>query len=78
MRGLAFRRHTESVKKLWAKRALSSRWSTSVTPAAVGIYAHSPARCSCFMCGNPRKYYGNGHAQKISEIRQLPAEDYVD
>lgn len=26
---------------------------------AVGIYMGTPCRCSCVMCGNPRKYYGN-------------------
>lgn len=78
MRGLAFRRHAESIKKLWAKRTFSNHWITSITPTVIGIYAQSPARCSCYVCGNPRKHYGNSNAQKVSEIRQLPAEDYSD
>ena len=27
------------------------------TPRMIGIKAHTPAMCSCHMCGNPRKYW---------------------
>lgn len=68
MRTLAFRRHQESKRKAWVKRTLKHNWAGSLTPTRIGVLAHSPALCSCYGCGNPRKYSGEG---KISEIRLL-------
>lgn len=42
---------------------------------AVGTLFHSPARCSCFMCGNPRKYFGE---RTVQERRQMQKERDLD
>ena len=70
MRTLAFRRHQESKRKAWVKRTMKHNWSNGLTPARVGILAHSPALCSCYACGNPRKYFGES---KINELRVIEA-----
>ena len=41
-----------------------------LTPAKIGVLAHSPAQCSCHMCGNPRKYFGD---RTLSELRVIEA-----
>lgn len=45
-------------------------WYTGLTPARIGILAHSPALCFCYACGNPRKYSGES---RISELRVIEA-----
>ncbi len=37
-----------------------------LTDAALGIVVNTPTLCSCWMCGNPRKYFGE---QTIQERR---------
>lgn len=38
-----------------------------------GIVVDTPAPCSCWMCGNPRKYFGHRTLQEISfdEVSKL-------
>lgn len=67
MRTLAFRRHQEAKRKAWVKRTIKYG---SLTPTRIGILAHSPALCSCYGCGNPRKYFGES---KVSELRVIEA-----
>lgn len=44
------------------------------SPKRLGIITTTPCICSCWMCGNPRKYYKNSKAgMKISEIRKMEA-----
>lgn len=44
------------------------------SPKRLGIITTTPCICSCWMCGNPRKYYKNSKAGlKISEIRKMEA-----
>ena len=31
-------------------------WASS-SPTQLGIVLHTAARCSCYACGNPRKYF---------------------
>lgn len=41
----------------------------------------TPCPCSCRLCGNPRKFYGNGQAAKtVAERRRLAAanEDWCN
>lgn len=70
MRTLAFRRHQETKRKAWVKRTMKHNWYNGLTPARIGILAHSPALCSCYACGNPRKYSGES---RISELRIVEA-----
>lgn len=30
-------------------------WRGTKTPRQIGILLHTPAACSCWMCGNPRR-----------------------
>lgn len=59
MRGLAYRRRRARLAKKKAKRILR-RWSREEpTDREVGIEAGSGlTRCSCPICGNPRKHFG--------------------
>ncbi|MDE0723866.1 MAG: hypothetical protein OSB62_04110 [Alphaproteobacteria bacterium] len=50
----------ENAVHLDARRALSSR--------DIGILANNATLCSCPMCGNPRKHFGNA-SQTLQEIR---------
>lgn len=37
---------------------------------------HTPKLCSCWLCGNPRKFYGNGkNAKTLQELKAIN-EDY--
>lgn len=36
------------------------------TPHQLGMLAHTPAMCSCFACGNPRRHFGE---RSIAEVR---------
>lgn len=44
------------------------------SPKRLGIVTTTPCICSCWMCGNPRKYYKNSKVgMKTSEIRKMEA-----
>lgn len=53
----AQRRHEERKRKADACRRLRAQGTPKafVTERQVGILAHSPARCSCALCGNRRR-----------------------
>ncbi len=57
MRSRDFRRFQEQKKKSWVYKYFKSHWLGEITPATAGIRAHTPAICSCHMCGNPRKHW---------------------
>jgi hypothetical protein len=57
-KNICYRRHQTFRAKRKAEIILK-RWGYSnITPALIGVGAstHSKA-CSCYMCGNPRKYF---------------------
>ena len=56
MRTKAWRRQQEFKKK---KNVAYHNWFSwfEQTPRIIGKKAHTPAMCSCHMCGNPRKYW---------------------
>lgn len=66
-RGREYRiRQVQRKKREAAKHFKDNEWK--VSEKAIGIHANTPARCSCEMCGNPRKYLGNSkHGKTISE-----------
>lgn len=72
MRNRAFRRHNVSriknkVKKYWTCwNPEDRRW--------VGILARSKAKCSCWMCGNPRKIF----REKTFQERKFQEKCRVD
>ena len=57
MRTKDYRRHQEEKKKRKVVRNYDKWWWQDETPRMIGIKAHTPALCSCQMCGNPRKYW---------------------
>lgn len=68
MRGLSYRRHQMQRAKSRALRYL--RWILTPSPEGipacqVGRYATDRVPCSCRMCGNPRRYYGDVTTQEL-------------
>ena len=42
----------------------------------VGLRAHTACLCSCWMCGNPRRRYGNARASlTMQELRALDIDE---
>jgi hypothetical protein len=70
MRSRAFRRFQEIKKKQWVQKFFSRHRLRDLTDADIGVYAHTPAICSCYVCGNPRKHR---HEKTIQEKRM---DDY--
>jgi len=58
-RGRAFRRHQARLAKRRAYNHMRFWWGIEdPQPAAVGVTASTHCcRCSCYMCGNPRKWW---------------------
>jgi hypothetical protein len=56
----ALRRHHAQRRKAWVRRALRHYFmERRALPARrVGMYSKTPKICSCFMCGNPRRFRG--------------------
>lgn len=44
------------------------------------MLAETPVRCSCWMCGNPRRYFGEVAMQetKTEEFNRWDAADYLE
>ena len=60
MRGLAFRRYQQKRIKARVRRFL--RWFYQpewVSAKVIGLRAITRVPCSCWLCGNPRRYFGN-------------------
>jgi hypothetical protein len=78
MRDRAFRRFQELKKKQWVQKLFSKHRARDLTDADVGVYAHTPALCSCYMCGNPRKWWDQKTIQekKMDDFYKATDEDY--
>lgn len=61
MRSRAWRRAQEEIKKIKVKSVVTSRFfdeNREPTPEEIGKAASVHCRkCSCWMCGNPRKHF---------------------
>ena len=73
MRSKAWRRHQEEKKKSKIQKIFNfgNWWSLNDDDSKrlIGVRAHSPKLCSCWMCGNPRKYFNEKTIQeKRNEI----------
>lgn len=75
MRGRAFRRFQELKKKKWVQKVFA-KWRP-LDETSIGIHAHSPQNCSCYMCGNPRKWWHQKTIQekKIDDFYKATDED---
>lgn len=57
-------------------RKILAAWRDEPTRKNIGVRGTTPRPCSCWMCGNPRKHYGNGkHAKSMQELRNLQDEE---
>lgn len=68
MCGLAFRRHQRQRARGRARRYLRRLWSSDpqwVTAEAVARRAVDRVPCSCWMCGNPRRFTGEVTRQEL-------------
>lgn len=68
------RRHREwrTKAKFYRKQRGHSAWPNDKRHA--GMFAHHGKVCSCFMCGNPRRYY---RELTMQERRALQVEKEV-
>jgi hypothetical protein len=73
MRGLAFRRHQWWRARQRAYRCLRWLWASDpgwVTARVVARRAVDRTPCSCFLCGNPRRFTGEVTRQEaLAECR---------
>lgn len=57
-------------------RKILNAWRDEPTRKNIGVRGTTPRSCSCWMCGNPRKHYGNSkHAKSMQELRNNQEED---
>ena len=75
MRNRAFRRFQELKKKKWVQKIFAKHRPYPLTETDVGVYAHTPALCSCVMCGNPRKWF---HELTVQEKRMVDYYNAID
>lgn len=68
LKSRAQRRHENARVRL--SRRVQCRRDLSGDARSWGKAVATPAACSCWMCGNPRKYFGR---RTIQELRALQA-----
>lgn len=74
-RSLAFRRHQSQLKKSKVSRYMSAADSVMFGKSHhtfIGQLATTPKRCSCHICGNPRKHW------KQKSMQELRADAMLD
>jgi hypothetical protein len=56
----AVRRYHAQRRKAWVRRTLRHYFMErhALSARRVGMYSKTPKLCSCFMCGNPRRFRG--------------------
>ncbi len=72
----AIRRH--HYQRLKRKRIRNNYWLHNKTNRQLGICINTPKPCSCFMCGNPRKYFKENKRQEIIFENKLRCEQTFD
>lgn len=81
------RRHElERIKKTVAARVQAKALATEkatvgevpIDPIAIGKSCQTPASCSCKMCGNPRKHFGETTIQEKSHDGFMQSLDITD
>jgi len=62
----ALRRLHAQRRKAWVRRTLLHYFMdrNALVPHRVGMYSKTPNICSCFMCGNPRRFRGESTIQE--------------
>ena len=71
-------RHHEKRKKAWVRKNLRHYFvhETPLSKKRVGLYARTPKVCSCFMCGNPRRFHQGATIQERRAM--VKKNDYID
>lgn len=65
----ALRRH--HVARLKRNRRFYHGYDLTENPRYIGQAVHTPANCSCWMCGNPRKFFGEPTMQEKRQYQAL-------
>ena len=67
-------------KTYWGGESSRYNWGKGFEPGQLGVMARTPCVCSCWMCGNPRRYWGEvTRAERISFLSfQDVVEDETD
>ena len=65
MTSLAERRHH-------VQRMKQKRKNDQLVGKHLGAHVNTPAKCSCWMCGNPRRFQGNSKEAKT--LQELSAD----
>jgi len=76
VRDKAWRRKQEVRKKKKVVREYYNWWG-DWDSKSIGLKSHTPCRCSCYMCGNPRHHYKAKTLQELkneSENRTIQEE----
>jgi hypothetical protein len=58
------RHHSRRIKALFYRYMKARIWEWAVTPGEAGVFANHGKACSCWMCGNPRRYLGEPTLQE--------------
>ena len=70
MRSKEFRRDKEKLYKDKAKNRVTENMlccNSETSDRQIGVQYQTKTLCSCHMCGNPRKFNGNGRASKTPQ-----------
>ena len=65
---------TRALRRHHRERLMHSRSHdtfSGTTEQQLSKHVSTPAKCSCWMCGNPRKYYGNSEEVKTIQERKF-------
>ena len=73
MREKSFRRYLQLLSKQKTTKRLKY-WRTEINEKIIGIYTNTKVRCSCNMCGNQRKYYGESIQEKRDSSKHIEME----
>ena len=78
-RELSMKSNRRSVRRHHASRLKLNRrfhWGRDLSrnPKVWGKVVNTPATCSCWMCGNPRKYNGELTVQELKHIESAEAD----
>ena len=73
----ALRRYHAQRRKEWVRRTLRRYFMKGheLPGRRVGLYSKTPKICSCFMCGNPRRFRGEFTIQERRAMLGLDALD---
>lgn len=69
-RGRALNRHNKERMKNNRKSDMHVHEET-----VINMHVNTPAKCSCVMCGNPRKFFGNSEQSKTMQERKIDLEN---